>query len=111
MAIITAQRDDDLWLSLISIWEIAKRVENRRLTLDRPLNDWLDAATIAPGLHLAELTRPILVDSCAPPPFVGDPRGPNHRGDRPTPWRGRREQGPEDSPIRTCSRRVVTTAF
>ena len=27
-----------------------------------------------PGLHLAELTRPILVDSCQlPQPFPGDP--------------------------------------
>lgn len=73
-AINTAQRDNDLWLSLISVWEIAKKVEKRQLTFDRPLSDWLDAATTMAGLQLAELTRPILVDSCAlPPPFVGDP--------------------------------------
>jgi PIN domain nuclease of toxin-antitoxin system len=69
-----AQRDDDVWLSLISIWEIAKKVEKGHLTFDRPLTDWLDAATAMPGLQLAEITRPILVDSCGlPPPFVGDP--------------------------------------
>ena len=69
-----AQRDDDIWLSLISVWEIANKVEKQQLTLDRPLSDWLDAATTWPGVHLAELTRPILVDSCAlPRPFVGDP--------------------------------------
>jgi PIN domain nuclease of toxin-antitoxin system len=73
-AIDAAQRADDLWLSLISVWEIAKKVEKQQVTLDRPLSDWLDAATTMAGLHLAELTRPILVDSCAlPPPFVGDP--------------------------------------
>src|SRR5437868_668839 len=73
-AIDTAQRDDDLSLSLISVWEIAKKVEKRQLVLDRSVADWLDVATARPGLHLAELTRPILVDSCAlPPPFVGDP--------------------------------------
>lgn len=73
-AIDTAQRDDNVWLSLISVWEIAKKVEKHQLVLDRPLSDWLDAATSMPGLQLAELTRPILVDSCAlPPPFVGDP--------------------------------------
>jgi PIN domain nuclease of toxin-antitoxin system len=73
-AINTAQRDNDVWLSLISVWEIAKKVEKRQLTFDRPLNDWLDAATTMPGLQLAELTRPILVDSCAlQRPFVGDP--------------------------------------
>jgi PIN domain nuclease of toxin-antitoxin system len=73
-AIDAAQRAGHLWLSLISIWEMAKKVEKRQLTFDRPLTDWLDAATAMPGLQLAELTRPILVDSCAlPPPFVGDP--------------------------------------
>ena len=73
-AIGAAQREDNIWLSLISVWEIAKKVEKQQLTLDRPLSDWFDAATTMPGLHLAELTRPILVDSCAlPPPFVGDP--------------------------------------
>ena len=42
--------------------------------LDRPLDHWLDLATSMPGLHLAELTRPILVGSCQlPQPFLGDP--------------------------------------
>ena len=73
-AIDAAQRDDDLWLSLISVWEIAKKVEKGQLQLDRPLVDWLDSATTMPGLHLSELTRSILVDSCAlPKPFVSDP--------------------------------------
>jgi PIN domain nuclease of toxin-antitoxin system len=72
--IAAARRDNDVWLSLISVWEIAKKVEKHQLTLDRPLSDWLDAATTVTGLQIAELTRPILVDSCAlPPPFVGDP--------------------------------------
>ena len=69
-----ARRDNDVWLSLISVWEIAKKVEKHQLTFDRPLSDWLDAATTIAGLQIAELTRPILVDSCTlPPPFVGDP--------------------------------------
>src|SRR5687767_16040095 len=69
-----SQQDDSLWLSLISIWEVAKKVEKGQLVLDRPLDDWLDSATDRPGLHLAELTRPILVESCRlPPPFHGDP--------------------------------------
>jgi PIN domain nuclease of toxin-antitoxin system len=42
--------------------------------LDRPVDASLDSATIRPGLHLAELTRPILAESCRlPPPFHGDP--------------------------------------
>ena len=73
-AIEQARTTDDLWLSLISIWEVAKKVEKGQLVLDRPVEDWLDQATSRPGLQLADLTRPILVESCRlPPPFHGDP--------------------------------------
>ena len=72
-AIEKGQRDADVWVSLISIWELAKKIEKKQLVLDRPLDQWLDVATTMPGLHLAELTRPILVESCAlPQPFLGD---------------------------------------
>jgi PIN domain nuclease of toxin-antitoxin system len=60
--------------SWISVWEVAKRVEQRQLVLDRALSDWLDAARARPGLELVELTRTILEESCRlPPPFHGDP--------------------------------------
>ena len=73
-AIEKGQRDADVWVSLISIWELAKKIEKKQLVLDRPLDQWLDVATTMPGLHLADLTRPILVESCAlPQPFLGDP--------------------------------------
>ena len=73
-AIEKGQHEDDVWVSLISVWELAKRIEKKQLVLDRPLDQWLDVATTMPGLHLAELTRPILVDSCQlPQPFLGDP--------------------------------------
>ena len=74
IAIEKGQRDETLWLSLISVWELAKKVEKGQLVLDRRLDDWLDLATSKPGMHLAELTRPVLVDSCQlPQPFPGDP--------------------------------------
>ena len=69
-----AQSQDDLWLSLISLWEVAKKVEKGQLVLDRPLDQWLDDATALPGLHLWDLTRPILIQSCQlPQAFHGDP--------------------------------------
>ena len=69
-----SRRHEDVWISMMSIWELAKKVEKGQLVLDRSVDDWLDAATTLPGLHLAELTRPILVDSCRlPQPFHGDP--------------------------------------
>jgi PIN domain nuclease of toxin-antitoxin system len=73
-AIEQRQASDALSLSLISIWEVAKKVGKGQLVPDRPVDHWLDLATMRPGLHLAELTRPILVESCRlPPPFHGDP--------------------------------------
>jgi PIN domain nuclease of toxin-antitoxin system len=64
----------ELLLSMISIWEVAKKVEKRQLLFDRPMRDWLDQATGRAGLMLAELTPAILIDSCdLPQPFHGDP--------------------------------------
>jgi PIN domain nuclease of toxin-antitoxin system len=69
-----AQKQNDLWLSMISIWEVAKKVEKEQLAFDRPLAQWLEAATTVDGLRLWELTPPILVQSCQlPRPFHGDP--------------------------------------
>jgi PIN domain nuclease of toxin-antitoxin system len=73
-AIERSQARRDLSLSLISVWEVAKKVEKTQLVLDRSVDQWLELALARPGLHLAELTRPILVESCKlPPPFHGDP--------------------------------------
>jgi PIN domain nuclease of toxin-antitoxin system len=65
---------EGIWISAISIWEVAKKVEKRKLSLDRPLRQWIELATSADGLYVAELTNAILVESCdLPPPFHGDP--------------------------------------
>ena len=64
----------ELWVSTFSIWEMAKKVEKGQLALDRPLDEWLEAALAAEGLQVAEVSRPVLVDSCRlPQPFHGDP--------------------------------------
>jgi PIN domain nuclease of toxin-antitoxin system len=73
-AIVSAQSRKTLWLSLISTWEIAKKVEKQQLVLDRPLVDWLDRAMGQPGLQVAELSRDVLIESCRlPAGLVGDP--------------------------------------
>lgn len=73
-AIDRAQAAHTLWLSAFSIWEVAKKVQKGQLMLDRPLDDWLDQATTSPGLHIAELSRAVLVESCRlPGGFAGDP--------------------------------------
>jgi len=64
----------ELYLSIYSIWELAKKVEKGQLALDRPLDEWLDAALSSEGLQVADLTRTLIVDSCRlPQPFHGDP--------------------------------------
>jgi PIN domain nuclease of toxin-antitoxin system len=63
-----------LHLSMISLWELAKKVEKKQIILDRNIDAWIDAAINDRPLHLVELTRPILIDSCRlPQPFHGDP--------------------------------------
>jgi len=69
-----AVRGSGVVISMISIWEVAKKVEKQQLVFDRPVRDWLDRATTLPGLSLVELTPAILIDSCSlPQPFHGDP--------------------------------------
>jgi PIN domain nuclease of toxin-antitoxin system len=69
-----AAREGEILVSMISIWELAKKVEKQHLVFDRPLRQWLEQATALPGLRLAELTADILIDSCdLPQPFHGDP--------------------------------------
>jgi PIN domain nuclease of toxin-antitoxin system len=68
-----AVHGDGVWLSAISIWEVAKRVEKKQLVLDRPLRQWMEQALGLSGLLLAELTPTVLVESCElPQPFHGD---------------------------------------
>ena len=73
-AVERASDANTLWLSGFSIWEVAKKVQKGQLLLDRPLDDWIDRATAPAGLHIAELTRAVLVESCRlPGGFAGDP--------------------------------------
>src|SRR5205085_9471417 len=72
--IAAALDKEDLHLSMISIWELSKKVEKRQIVLDRELDAWLDLATTIEHFHIIELSRSILTDSCRlPKPFHGDP--------------------------------------
>ena len=73
-AINRSLETEEVLLSLISVWELAKKVEKRQLVLDRPVGQWIDKAVMREGLQLVELTRPVLIASCQlPAPFHGDP--------------------------------------
>lgn len=71
--IAASAAEQDLWISLISVWEVARKFEQKQLVFDRPLGQWVDTAVTRPGLGMWELTRSILVESCnLPQPFHGD---------------------------------------
>ena len=75
-AIRRTAHDEDwgVWISTISIWEVAKKVEKKQLVLDRPVRQWMEQADDRAGSALAELSAAILLDSCElPQPFHGDP--------------------------------------
>lgn len=73
-AIDDAVRAEGVSLSMISVWEVSKKVEKRQIVLDRPLREWMNEALGISGLGLIELTPAILMESCElPQPFHGDP--------------------------------------
>lgn len=73
-ALELASASNLLFLSPISMWEVALKHSRGRLDLDRPVRDWLIHAATLPGLQLATIT-PSIAAECAelPPAFHGDP--------------------------------------
>ncbi|HZT44437.1 MAG TPA: type II toxin-antitoxin system VapC family toxin [Chthonomonadaceae bacterium] len=73
-AVITAAQQTGIEVSIISCWEVAKLVENKKLTLTLPILDWLHTALVYPGVRLLPLTPEIIVDSTQlPGTFHKDP--------------------------------------
>lgn len=73
-AAITPAEKDEIGVSIISCWEIAKLVEKGRLELPCPVRDWLTQALDYPGVTLLELTPEIVVESTElPGQFHRDP--------------------------------------
>jgi PIN domain nuclease of toxin-antitoxin system len=72
--LIESHRQEGLGLSIISLWEVAKKNQLGKLELDRPLEEWVDAALKFPNLVLLPLTREIVLDATAlPDGFRSDP--------------------------------------
>lgn len=59
-------------VSAISVWEVAMLEAKGRLTLSRPLEEWVRAALRAPGVTLLPLSPEIAVESTRLP---GSPHG------------------------------------
>lgn len=66
--------ENSIGISIISCWEIAKLVENNRLELTHPVEQWLNSALNYPGVVLLDLTPRIVVESTQlPDEFHKDP--------------------------------------
>lgn len=61
-------------MSIISVWEVAKLVEKRKLAFSIPLRQWIERALEQEGLQLYPLTADVCVESTElPGVFRGDP--------------------------------------
>jgi PIN domain nuclease of toxin-antitoxin system len=68
------QAQDELLLSMISLWEVCKLVEKGRIHLFEDLEVWVESALDIPGLQLVPLDFAVLHRSTTlPPPFHVDP--------------------------------------
>ncbi len=71
---IVSNEDDQIGVSAISCWEVAKLCEYRRLELPVELSEWFHGALRYPGVSLLDLTPEIAVESTRlPGNFHRDP--------------------------------------
>lgn len=65
---------DGIGVSVISCWEIAKKVQIGKLELDRPVAEWLQTAIANPVVQILPLTPEIAIEACQlPAGFHSDP--------------------------------------
>ncbi len=69
-----ASAENEIFISAISIWEIAMLVSKDKIILNVPCLTWVSSALSLPGVNLVHLTPPIAVESCQlAGNFHGDP--------------------------------------
>ena len=74
MDAITAAETDGIGISAISLWEVAKLVEYKRLQIPLSLEEWFEAALKYPGIEIIPLIPEIALESTRlPGDFHKDP--------------------------------------
>jgi PIN domain nuclease of toxin-antitoxin system len=72
--LLKTNEDRGLGVSIISCWEVAKLVENKRLALPNTVEEWIEQALGYPGIVLLELTPRIVIEATQlPGSFHRDP--------------------------------------
>lgn len=67
-----ARKEDGLWVSAISVWEIGVLHAKGRIQLSAPLRDWVNNALAPPGISLLPLDAETASESTLLP---GEPHG------------------------------------
>jgi PIN domain nuclease of toxin-antitoxin system len=69
-----AARDARIWISAITVWEVAVLEAKRKITLSMDCRTWVEGGLSAPGVRFAELTPSIAIESAQLPGILhGDP--------------------------------------
>jgi PIN domain nuclease of toxin-antitoxin system len=69
-----AAANSSLFISSISVWEIAMLESKGRIRFQKPCLEWINEALAMPGLGVLDLSPEIAVESCRlPGDFHGDP--------------------------------------
>jgi PIN domain nuclease of toxin-antitoxin system len=69
-----AAHKGQLFVSAVSVWELATLVAKKRLTLTAPIKNWVEEALSKPGIELLPLSPAISIESRElPGGFHGDP--------------------------------------
>lgn len=68
------EEESEIFISIISCWEIAKLVEYKRLVLTMPISEWMTIALESSNVKILPLDLPIILDSTnLPDSFHKDP--------------------------------------
>lgn len=51
-----ASRTGGVFIAAISVWEVAMLTARKRISLSRPVDDWVSAALRLPGVKFLDLT-------------------------------------------------------
>ena len=74
LRVISRHETDQIGISAISCWEVAKLVQLQRLRLPLEISEWVVSALRYPGISLLELTPEIAIESTRlPGGFHRDP--------------------------------------
>ncbi|KJV81107.1 PIN domain protein [Rickettsia hoogstraalii str. RCCE3] len=64
-----AREHNMLYISAISIWEVAMLENKGKIVLSISLNDWINKLLSIPGLNLIDLSVSVLIESCFLPNY------------------------------------------